>query len=70
MLFGIELKTIYLGLICLILLIYALILFITLIKNRKKINFLTPISHADGRLSKSAILFFMLTIVVIYQPAP
>lgn len=60
------LKTIFLYMIFSISVIYQVILFISMIKNRRKIDFLSVIKR-EGSISKAGIFFFVLMAVIVYQ---
>ena len=67
LIFGLSSNQIIILIIILILFLYVLICIISLCKNKDNVNFTSAIVNADGRISKSGVLFLFLTLVVIYQ---
>ena len=53
--------------ILIVLTFYVLIITFNLLKYRKDVNFIAPIVNSGNSLSKSGILFFLITLVVVYQ---
>ena len=66
-LFGISISAYILSLISIVLFSYVLILIISLIRNKGIIDFASPIINEKGKISKSGLLFFLITLVVTYQ---
>lgn len=67
MIFGLSFKTGFIVLILLTVLIYFCVLLYSVIRHHASINFLSPIVHEDGKISKSGLLFFILTLIISYQ---
>lgn len=60
-------KEILLFVIFIVSVLYQAILFFSLWKHRRCINFTSAVIKPDGTVSKSGIMFFILMIVIIYQ---
>lgn len=61
-----TIKIIFLYVIFAISAVYQITLFITLVRRRKEINFLSAIKR-DGRISKAGLFFFILMLIITYQ---
>ena len=64
---GLNFQELFLIFILIILLIFLLIFFISLYRNRRKINFYSLIVRENGRISKVGIAFIFILMLVIYQ---
>ena len=65
--FGLNFQEIFIVFILILLLLFLIIFFVSLYRNRSKINFYSLVVRENGRMSKVGIAFVFLLLLLNYQ---